>query len=170
MNGYVKTGTLHVAKVLYDFINLEALPGTGLDCERFWADFGKLVADLAPKNKALLEERESIQKKIDAWHRENKTLDPNKYKAFLEEIGYLEKPVEDFTIGTKNIDDVITQQAGPQLVVPIDNARYALNAANASWGSLYDALYGTDVISEEGGAENTGAYNPMREDKVLAFV
>lgn len=170
MNGYVKTGTLHVAKVLYDFINLEALPGTGLDCERFWADFGKLVADLAPKNKALLEERESIQKKIDAWHRENKTLDPNKYKAFLEEIGYLEKPVEDFTIGTKNIDDVITQQAGPQLVVPIDNARYALNAANARWGSLYDALYGTDVISEEGGAEKTGAYNPVRGDKVIAFV
>ncbi|GFZ81004.1 malate synthase G [Compostibacillus humi] len=170
MNGYVKTGTLHVAKVLYDFINLEALPGTGLDCERFWADFGKLVADLAPKNKALLEERESIQKKIDAWHRENKTLDPNKYKAFLEEIGYLEKPVEDFTIGTKNIDDVITQQAGPQLVVPIDNARYALNAANARWSSLYDALYGTDVISEEGGAEKTGAYNPVRGDKVIAFV
>lgn len=170
MNGYVKTGTLHVAKVLYDFINLEALPGTGLDRERFWADFGKLVADLAPKNKALLEERESIQKKIDAWHRENKTLDPNKYKAFLEEIGYLEKPVEDFTIGTKNIDDVITQQAGPQLVVPIDNARYALNAANARWGSLYDALYGTDVISEEGGAEKTGAYNPVRGDKVIAFV
>lgn len=170
MNGYVKTGTLHVANVLYDFINLEALPGTGLDRERFWADFGKLVADLAPKNKALLEERESIQKKIDAWHRENKTLDPNKYKAFLEEIGYLEKPVEDFTIGTKNIDDVITQQAGPQLVVPIDNARYALNAANARWGSLYDALYGTDVISEEGGAEKTGAYNPVRGDKVIAFV
>ena len=170
MNGYVKTGTLHVAKVLYDFINLEALPGTGLDRERLWADFGKLVADLAPQHKALLEERESIQKKIDAWHRENKTLDPNKYKAFLEEIGYLEKPVEDFTIGTKNIDDVITQQAGPQLVVPIDNARYALNAANARWGSLYDALYGTDVISEEGGAEKTGAYNPVRGDKVIAFV
>src|SRR5690606_12347617 len=153
MVGYVETGRLRVAKVLYEFINQEALPGTRLDRNRFWDDFGKLVSDLTPKNKALLAERNSMQKKIDAWHKENKTINLNEYRAILEDIGYLEKPVEDFTIETENIDDVITKQAGPQLVVPIDNARYALNAANARWGSLYDALYGTDVISEEGGAE-----------------
>jgi malate synthase len=106
---------------------------------------------------------------MDSWHKENKTFDFDKYKAFLEEISYIEKPVEDFKITTENIDDVITQQAGPQLVVPIDNARYALNAANARWGSLYDALYGTDVISEEGGAGKKGTYNPVRGEKVIAF-
>ncbi len=169
MEGYVKKDGLQVAKVLYDFVNQEALPGTGLDRDHFWMDFGKLVSDLAPKNKALLAERDKIQEQIDAWHKENKTFDFDKYKAFLEEIGYLEKPVDDFKIETENIDDVITQQAGPQLVVPIDNARYALNAANARWGSLYDALYGTDVISEEGGAGKKGAYNPVRGEKVIAF-
>lgn len=169
MEAYVKAGGLQVANVLYDFVNQEALPGTGLDRDHFWTDFGKLVSDLAPKNKSLLAERDKIQKKIDAWHKENKSFDFEKYKEFLKEIGYLEEPVEDFNITTENIDDVITQQAGPQLVVPIDNARYALNAANARWGSLYDALYGTDVISEEGGAEKSGAYNPVRGDKVIAF-
>eukprot|EP00130_Batrachochytrium_dendrobatidis_P008435 XP_006683310.1 hypothetical protein BATDEDRAFT_93074 [Batrachochytrium dendrobatidis JAM81] len=169
MEGYVKTDGLQVAKILYDFINLEALPRTGLDRDLFWTDFGKLVSDLAPKNKALLAERDKIQKQIDAWHKENETIEFDKYRAFLEEIGYLEQPVEDFKIDTENIDDVITQQAGPQLVVPIDNARYALNAANARWGSLYDALYGTDAISEEGGAEKKGAYNPVRGEKVIAF-
>jgi malate synthase len=169
MEGYVKAGGLQVAKVLYDFVNQEALPGTGLDRDHFWMDFGKLVSDLAPKNKALLAERDKIQEQIDAWHKENKSFHFDKYKEFLQEIGYLEKPVEDFHITTENIDDVITQQAGPQLVVPIDNARYALNAANARWGSLYDALYGTDVISEEGGAEKEGAYNPVRGEKVIAF-
>ncbi|GAB3798062.1 malate synthase G [Virgibacillus kimchii] len=169
MEGYIKTDRLQVAKVLYDFVNQEALPGTGLDRDHFWKDFGKLVSDLAPKNKALLAERDQIQEQIDHWHKENKAFDFNKYKAFLKEIGYLEEPVEDFKIETENIDDTITTQAGPQLVVPIDNARYALNAANARWGSLYDALYGTDVISEEGGAEKEGAYNPVRGDKVIAF-
>jgi malate synthase len=169
MEEYVKTGGFQVAKVLYDFVNQEALPGTGLDRDHFWADFEKLVSDLAPKNKALLAERDRIQQQIDTWHKENKTFDFDKYKAFLEDIGYLEKPVEDFQMKTENIDDVITQQAGPQLVVPIDNARYALNAANARWGSLYDALYGTDVISEKGGAEKKGAYNPVRGEKVIAF-
>src|SRR5690625_4572213 len=127
MEAYVKTAGLQVAKILYDFVNQEALPGTGLDRDHFWADFGKLVSDLAPKNKALLAERERIQEQIDAWHKENKTFDFDKYKAFLRDIGYLEQPVEDFKIKTENVDDVITQQAGPQLVVPIDNARYALN-------------------------------------------
>ncbi|WP_340002084.1 malate synthase G [Oceanobacillus sp. FSL K6-0127] len=169
MCGYVKIGNLQVAKVLYDFVNSEALPETGLDNEKFWDDFGKLVSDLAPKNKALLIEREELQKKIDAWHRENDAFEFNSYKSFLENIGYLEPEVGEFTITTTNIDDAITHQAGPQLVVPIDNARYAINAANARWGSLYDALYGTDVISEEGGAEREGSYNPVRGGKVIAF-
>lgn len=169
MCGYVKIGNLQVAKVLYDFVNSEALPETGLDNEKFWDDFGKLVSDLAPKNKALLIEREELQKKIDAWHRENDAFEFNSYKSFLENIGYLEPEVGEFTITTTNIDDVITHQAGPQLVVPIDNARYAINAANARWGSLYDALYGTDVISEEGGAAKEGSYNPVRGGKVIAF-
>ncbi|RHW31293.1 malate synthase G [Oceanobacillus profundus] len=169
MCGYVKIGNLQVAKVLYDFVNSEALRETGLDNEKFWDDFGKLVSDLAPKNKALLIEREELQKKIDAWHRENDAFEFNSYKSFLENIGYLEPEVGEFTITTTNIDDAITHQAGPQLVVPIDNARYAINAANARWGSLYDALYGTDVISEEGGAAKEGSYNPVRGGKVIAF-
>ncbi|WP_099159687.1 malate synthase G [Virgibacillus ndiopensis] len=169
MADYVKTDNLQIAKELYDFVNSEALPGTGLDREKFWNDFSKLVTDLAPKNKALLVERDKLQNQIDAWHKENEAFDFEAYKAFLEEIGYLEPQVEDFTITTENVDDVITMQAGPQLVVPIDNARYAINAANARWGSLYDALYGTDVISEEGGAEKKDTYNPDRGDKVIAY-
>ncbi|WP_156291104.1 malate synthase G [Oceanobacillus salinisoli] len=168
MVDYVKTGNLQVAKELYDFVNSEALPETGLNSNKFWQDLGKLVSDLAPKNRALLLERDELQKKIDAWHKNN-AFDFKKYKAFLEEIGYLEQPVEDFNITTENVDDVITLQAGPQLVVPIDNARYAINAANARWGSLYDALYGTDVISEDGGANKKDSYNPVRGDKVIAF-
>ncbi|MEC5423185.1 malate synthase G [Virgibacillus sp. C22-A2] len=169
MGVYVKTGNLQVARELYDFVNLEALPDTGLERETFWKDLDKLVSDLAPKNKALLAEREVLQKQIDEWHKVNEMFDSDKYTAFLEEIGYLESPVEDFNITTENVDDVITLQAGPQLVVPIDNARYAINAANARWGSLYDALYGTDAISEEGGAEKQGGYNPVRGEKVIAF-
>ncbi|WP_077328457.1 malate synthase G [Virgibacillus siamensis] len=169
MTNYVKAGNLQVAKELYDFVNSEALPETGLDGETFWADFGKLVADLAPKNRALLKKRDELQKQIDTWHQENNAYDFDAYKSFLQDIGYLEPEVEDFKITTADVDDVITRQAGPQLVVPIDNSRYALNAANARWGSLYDALYGTDVISEEGGAEKTGSYNPVRGEKVIAF-
>ncbi|WP_453995835.1 malate synthase G [Bacillus nitroreducens] len=169
MSNYIKTGNLQVAKVLFDFVNLEALPGTGLDREKFWNDLGQLVSDLAPKNKLLLEKRDEIQCKIDAWHRENEVIDFDSYKSFLEEINYLETPVEDFKITTENVDDVITVQAGPQLVVPIDNARYAINAANARWGSLYDALYGTDVIGEEDGLEKAGPYNTKRGDQVIAI-
>lgn len=169
MADYIKKGNLQVAKELYDFVNLEALPETGLDSEKFWIDFGKLVSDLAPKNKALLVKRNEIQKQIDGWHIENKSFDFDKYKSFLEKIGYLEPVVEDFKITTENIDDVITMQVGPQLVVPMDNARYAINAANARWGSLYDALYGTDAISEAGGAQKTDIYNPVRGDRVIAF-
>ncbi|SFE11537.1 malate synthase [Lentibacillus persicus] len=168
MTDYIKSGNLHVAKELYDFVNSEALPGTGLNQDKFWEDVEQLVADLTPKNKALLETREAMQKQIDKWHKEN-TFEPDQYKAFLKDIGYLEPDVADVNITTENVDEVITKQAGPQLVVPIDNARYALNAANARWGSLYDALYGTDVISEENGAAKTAQYNPVRGDKVIAF-
>ncbi|MFD1363669.1 malate synthase G [Lentibacillus salinarum] len=169
MTEYVRAGNLQVAQELYDFVNSEALPGTGLDRDQFWRDLEKLVADLTPKNKALLAERETIQQQIDQWHKEHDVTDADSYQAFLKAIGYLEPEVADFQITTENIDDVITKQAGPQLVVPIDNARYALNAANARWGSLYDALYGTDVISEEDGAEKGSTYNPVRGEKVIAF-
>ncbi|GGJ98775.1 malate synthase G [Lentibacillus kapialis] len=169
MTEYIKSGQLQVAKELYDFVNLEALPGTGLDRAAFWEDLEKLVADLTPKNQALLDERESIQKQMDTWHKLNNTFDLETYKRFLEDIGYLESEVDDFKITTENVDEVITKQAGPQLVVPVDNARYALNAANARWGSLYDALYGTDVISEEDGAEKSSSYNPVRGANVIAF-
>ncbi|HLR63437.1 MAG TPA: malate synthase G [Lentibacillus sp.] len=169
MTDYIKSGNLQVAKELYDFVNSQALPGTGLDEATFWQDLEKLVTDLTPKNQALLDERESMQKQINTWHKMNNAFDLDTYKTFLEDIGYLEPEVDDFKITTENVDEVITRQAGPQLVVPIDNARYALNAANARWGSLYDALYGTDVISEEDGAEKSGSYNPVRGEKVIAY-
>lgn len=169
MTEYVKVGTLQISKELYEFVQSEALPETGLSEPTFWKDFAQLVTDLAPKNKALLADRDAFQEKINAWHKANDVVDFQAYQAFLKGIEYIESPVADFTIGTKNIDDVITKQAGPQLVVPIDNARYAINAANARWGSLYDALYGTDVINEENGADRIGAYNPIRGEKVIAF-
>ena len=162
MTNYVQTNNLQVASVLYEFINEEALPGSGVDQEKFWSDFSALVQDLTPTNKELLAKRDELQDKINAWHRENKDLDFGKYKAFLEEIGYLEPVTEDFQVQSEGVDDEIAVQAGPQLVVPIDNARYAINAANARWNSLYDALYGTDAISEAGGAQIGVGYNPVR--------
>jgi malate synthase len=170
MTDYVKIGNLQVARVFYDFLKNEVLPGTGLNSDQFWSDFETLVKDLTPKNKALLARRDEIQEKINNWHKENKgNFDLEKYKSFLKEIGYLEPEVEDFQITTQGVDDEIALQAGPQLVVPVNNARYALNAANARWGSLYDALYGTDAISEEGGAERRDSYNPIRGEKVISF-
>jgi malate synthase len=170
MTDYVKIGNLQVARVFYDFLKNEVLPGTGLNSDQFWSDFETLVKDLTPKNKALLARRDEIQEKINNWHKENKgNFDLEKYKSFLQEIGYLEPEVEDFQITTQGVDDEIALQAGPQLVVPVNNARYALNAANARWGSLYDALYGTDAISEEGGAERRDSYNPIRGEKVISF-
>ncbi|MGL5141697.1 MAG: malate synthase G, partial [Acinetobacter baumannii] len=153
---------------LYDFIENEALPGSGLDCETYWKNFEQVVVDLSPKNKALLAKRDELQAKIDEWHRNNK-FELGAYKAFLTEIGYLLPEVEDFQITTENVDEEIALLAGPQLVVPVRNARYCLNAANARWGSLYDALYGFDVISEEGGAEKGKGYNPVRGAKVIEF-
>jgi malate synthase len=170
MEQYVKVGNIQVAKLLYDFINEEVLPGSGVDGEKFWKDFETLIADLTPRNKALLARRDELQAKLNEWHKEHRdSFDMEQYKAFLTEIGYLEPEVEDFEITTEGVDEEIAVQAGPQLVVPVTNARYALNAANARWGSLYDALYGTDAISEEDGAERGDSYNPVRGAKVIAY-
>ena len=171
MTDRVKVGNLRVAQVLYDFVNDEALPGTGLDPDTFWSGVDKVVADLTPKNQDLLARRDDLQARIDKWHRQRviEPIDPEAYKQFLTEIGYLLPEPEDFTITTAGVDDEITTTAGPQLVVPILNARFALNAANARWGSLYDALYGTDVISEDDGAEKGTSYNKVRGDKVIAY-
>lgn len=169
MNNYVNNGGLQVASELYEFINSEALPGSQVNQDKFWAGFEKIIKDLTPRNKELLAKRDELQNKINKWHRENKDFNFNRCKAFLEEIGYLQPEPEDFSISTEGADDEIALKAGPQLVVPVDNARYAINAANARWGSLYDALYGTDVISDEGGAQNQGGYNPVRGEKVIAF-
>ena len=168
MTARIQKGKLAIAKELYDFIENEALLGSGLDSETYWKNFEQVVVDLSPKNKALLAKREKIQAQVDEWHRNN-TFELGAYKAFLQEIGYLLPEVEDFTISTENVDEEIALLAGPQLVVPVRNARYCINAANARWGSLYDALYGFDVISDEGGAEKGKGYNPARGAKVIAF-
>ena len=162
---------LQVARELHELVVNEAVPGTGLDAAAVWAGFAGIVRDLGPKNRALLQKRDDLQAKIDAWHLERKgqALDPVAYKAFLTEIGYLLPEGGDFAISTTNVDPEISQIAGPQLVVPVMNARYALNAANARWGSLYDALYGSDIIAESEGAEKGSGYNPVRGAKVIAW-
>ncbi|HPY26341.1 MAG TPA: malate synthase G, partial [Mycobacterium sp.] len=167
----VVVGNLRVARSLYDFITDEALPGTGIDPDSFWAGVDKVVTDLAPRNAELLARREDLQTQIDRYHRQRVIggIDTAEYRQFLTDIGYLVEEPADFTIGTAGVDPEITSTAGPQLVVPILNARFALNAANARWGSLYDALYGTDVISEDGGATRSGGYNKVRGDKVIAY-
>jgi malate synthase len=171
MTNRVTVGNLRVAQVLHDFITNEALPGTGVDPDSFWSGVDKVVADLTPKNQELLARRDDLQAQIDKWHRAHvlEPVDPEAYKQFLTDIGYLLPEPADFTVTTSGVDDEITSTAGPQLVVPILNARFALNAANARWGSLYDALYGTDVISEEDGAEKGTGYNQVRGDKVIAY-
>ncbi|MEB2628807.1 malate synthase G [Peribacillus frigoritolerans] len=169
MGEYVKVGNLQVASVLFEFINKDGLPGSGLNQEQFWVDFEKLVHGMSPKNKKLLARRDEIQTNINTWHRENKEMDFAEYKTFLQEIGYLEPEGEDFHITTEGVDDEIAFQAGPQLVVPVDNARYAINASNARWGSLYNALCGTDVISEKEGAYREGSYNEVRGGEVISF-
>ncbi|ABK64489.1 malate synthase G [Mycobacterium avium subsp. hominissuis] len=171
MTDRVSAGNLRVARVLYDFVNDEALPGTDIDPDSFWAGVDKVVTDLTPRNQELLRRRDELQAQIDKWHRQRviEPLDIDAYRDFLIEIGYLLPEPEDFTITTSGVDDEITTTAGPQLVVPVLNARFALNAANARWGSLYDALYGTDVIPETDGAEKGSSYNKVRGDKVIAY-
>jgi malate synthase len=165
---------LQVATELYEFINTSVLPGTGVASATFWKGFDAIVADLAPKNAALLAERDRLQAELDTWHGANPgpIRDMVAYRKFLETIGYLVPEPKKVKATTKNVDDELAVQAGPQLVVPILNARYALNAANARWGSLYDALYGTDVLSEDKGCEKVGkkgGYNPKRGAKVIEY-
>ncbi len=171
MTERVNCQRLQVAANLQRFVDQEVLPGTGIEREAFWAGFDALVHELAPQNRALLAERERLQAELDAWHRAHPgpVSDMPAYRAFLESIGYLLPQPEQVQASTANVDSEISQQAGPQLVVPVINARYALNAANARWGSLYDALYGTDAIGEEGGAEKGAGYNEVRGAKVIAF-
>ena len=168
---YIKIKNLSISDKLLNFVNNELLPGTEIKKENFWDGFDKCVHELAPKNKALLEIREKLQSSIDSWHKDkkNEKFDNKEYKQFLEKIGYLKKPGPDFKIKTKNVDTEIAKICGPQLVVPIMNARYALNATNARWVSLYDSLYGTDVISETKGAVRGKTYNPIRGKKVIEY-
>ncbi|MBF6300185.1 malate synthase G [Nocardia amamiensis] len=171
MTERIQVGGLQVASVLHEFVENEALPGTGVDSAAFWAGAEQVINDLAPRNRALLAERDEIQGKVDAWHAEHPGANYDKaaYKNFLTEIGYLRPEPADFQITTQNVDDEIAVTAGPQLVVPVMNARFAINAANARWGSLYDALYGTDAISEANGAEKGTGYNKVRGDKVIEW-
>ena len=172
---YTPIHSLQVATVLHQFINDEVLPGTGVQAADFWAGFDAIVRDLAPKNAALLSERDRLQTELDAWHSKHPGPVKNmaKYRAFLNKIGYLVAVPEKVKTTTKNVDAELALQAGPQLVVPITNARYALNAANARWGSLYDALYGTDALDESDGATKAGPmgepYNPLRGAKVIEY-
>src|SRR5882757_5618603 len=170
MTDRIEIAGLQIARELHDFVAQEASPGTGIDAEQFWTGFSAIVHDLAPKNRALLARRDAMQEKLDGWYRANGApIDMEAYKGFLEAIGYLVPEGPAFSVGTEHVDPEIAVVAGPQLVVPVMNARYALNAANARWGSLYDALYGTDAISEAQGCERAGAYNPKRGAKVIEY-
>ncbi len=167
----VEAGGLKVDKELYDFVTKEALPGTGISAAKFWSGLGEIVRDLGPKVAALLQKRDALQEKIDAWHKANGRggYNQSEYEKFLRDIGYVQPAPQSGKITTTNVDDEIAHIAGPQLVVPMSNARYALNAANARWGSLYDALYGTDAISDAGDLTRAGDYNPKRGARVIAM-
>jgi malate synthase len=169
MTNRIQRGDLQVSEELDKLISEKVCENIDVEPEQFWNSFNEVVKEFTPRNKALLAEREELQSKIDNWHKENKEFDKETYKSFLKEIGYWVDTNEDFEIETTNVDAEISTIAGAQLVVPVMNARFALNAANARWGSLYDALYGTDMISEDGGAERGGAYNPVRGEKVIEF-
>ena len=169
MTERVNEGKLSISTSLHALLEQEIAPDLNLDTAKFWQDFQKISEKYISINEELLEKREELQKKIDEWHLSNKDFDFDSYKSFLREIGYLVEEGDDFEISTANVDAEIAKIAGPQLVVPVMNARFSLNAANARWGSLYDALYGTDMIPEDDGAERGGAYNPVRGDKVIDF-
>ena len=170
MTDRVEAAGLQVARVLYDFVSIEAVRGSGVNATQFWQGFAAMLRDLAPRNRALLDKRAALQAKIDAWHatRRSRAFGQAEYETFLREIGYLQPEPPAFQVTTANVDPEIASIAGPQLVVPISNARYALNAANARWGSLYDALYGTDALPETPGAERGRGYNPVRGAQVVA--
>lgn len=170
MSQTITQGRLRINANFKRFVDEEVLPGTGLDTAAFWRNFDEIVHDLAPENRQLLAERDRIQAALDEWHRSNPgpVKDKEAYKSFLRELGYLVPQPERVTVETTGIDSEITSQAGPQLVVPAMNARYALNAANARWGSLYDALYGSDIIPQEGAM--VSGYDPQRGEQVIAWV
>lgn len=171
MTNYTTLHGLQVATSLRSFIEEEVLPGTTIDADIFWSGYSELIQELAPVNRSLLAERDRLQLELDIWHKANPgpVVDMPVYRAFLSSIGYLQPQSMEVKASTSNVDSEISQQAGPQLVVPAMNARYALNAANARWGSLYDALYGSDVIASDHGAEAGAQYNPIRGAKVVAF-
>jgi malate synthase len=170
MTGRIEHHGLQIDERLYQFINQDVLPRTGIEQDAFWANFSRLLNEFSPQNQALLAKREQLQAQIDEWHKANRnSFTQQAYEEFLTEIAYLQPEVDDFTITTANVDDEVALIAGPQLVVPIMNARYALNAANARWGSLYDALYGTDAIDKSGESANATGYDPVRGAKVIAF-
>ena len=167
----IKKGNLAISPVLLEFIDKEIIPGTDINVDEFWEKFDSAIHKLAPINKALIKKREAVQEKINAWHISNKgkNLNQKEYIKFLKSINYIVEEKDSFQVTSQNVDDEITKIAGPQLVVPIDNARYAINAVNARWGSLYDSLYGTDVISEINGATKTDSYNPIHGNKVIEY-
>ncbi|MFC0119733.1 malate synthase G [Pseudoalteromonas xiamenensis] len=169
MTNMVQHAGLSIHPALYQFINQEALPGSGIAVDVFWSKFASLITSLSPTNRALLAKRDDLQNKIDEFHRANSSYSTDEYRTFLESIGYLVSEPAPFAIQTEHVEPEIALTAAPQLVVPVSNARFALNAANARWGSLYDALYGTDVLSEDDGAERTQSYNPVRGFKVMAY-
>ncbi len=171
MSSYISSGKLSVEEGLYSFVNNEAIPGTDIDASAFWSEFEALLADLSPKNHALVKFRADLQKQINHWHRDHmgQPSSMDEYKSFLRDIGYLADEQNAFEVTTQNVDDEISRIAGPQLVVPVTNPRYALNAANARWGSLYDSLYGTDALTEDAGCERTTEFNPRRGEAVIAW-
>ncbi|PJO21371.1 malate synthase G, partial [Burkholderia glumae] len=171
MNSMIQRHGLKIAESLARFVDTEALPGTGIDGDAFWSGFSAIVHDLAPKNRQLVAERERLQHELNRWHRDHPgpVRDLRAYRQFLESIGYIVPAPSNVKASTANVDREIAEQAGPQLVVPLSNPRYALNAANARWGSLYDALYGTDAIPDTDGAERGATYNPKRGARVVAF-
>lgn len=168
---YIQAGELEIARPIHDLVTNEIIPGTGIQASGFWSALASIIRDIGPVNDKLVSHRDTLQKKIDDWHVEHRSgkHDPSAYKKFLKDIGYLVPAVEDFKIDVSNVDDEISRVAGPQLVVPLDNARYVLNAANARWGSLYDALYSSDAIPESDGCKKIKKYNPIRGEKVIEY-